>query len=154
MVIISQNSYATKSNKNSSYWDFIKGKTPPNTFFYEMFTLHVVPSSLKIRNWHTQLLAIQYKGIFAGTFINSFYNRSYALGIGRQLYEKEYNNIYSRAGYRMGIIYGYTKDQAPLSNISPVIPLVQPYINFSYKNTLGIELSIAADPSLSLFFYF
>jgi hypothetical protein len=141
-------------NSNKSIWTTIKGVNPHDALFFEMFTVHLKPSSLQVRNWHTQLLALQYKGFFAGTFINSFYNRTYTLGFARQVYSKEYNYLYYNAGYRIGLLYGYTDNQAPFSNISPVIPLIQPYINISLKNTFGLELSIAADPSISLFLNF
>jgi hypothetical protein len=153
-VSYSMNNIDKTTNSNKSLWTSIKGVTPHDALFFEMLTLHLKPSSLKIRNWHTQLLALQYKGFFVGTFINSFYNRTYTLGLARQVYSKESGYIYYNAGYRLGLLYGYTDHQAPLSNISPVIPLIQPYINISIKDTFGLELSIAADPSISLFLYF
>ena len=143
-------------SKWNNYWTFIKGNRAQNALFFEMFTFHMNPSSLKTRNWHQQMIAIQYKGIFAGTFVNSFYNRTYTLGISRSVYRKDSSshNWNLNIGYRLGALYGYKAGEAPLSSALPVIPFIQGFAAISYLNTFGVEFNIVADPSIALFMYF
>ena len=149
----------TDSLKESDWahtWNAIKGEKAHNALLFEMFTLHVNPDSLKTRNWHQKMLAIQYEGIFAGTFINSFYNRTYTLGLARKVYHTQSDSKHwgLDVGYRIGALYGYEPGQAPLSSGSPVIPFIQAFAAISYRNTFGIEFNIVADPSVVLFLYF
>ena len=90
-------------------------------------------------NANNNLVGLQYDGISAGTFRNSFNERSYFLGVGRKVYEKKLaKDLNVDLEYKAGGIYGYG-DKYP--NISGVSPLVYPVIGVAYK-VAGVDLTI------------
>jgi hypothetical protein len=151
---INVNANASCNSNKKSVLSMLWGKKSENKLYFEMFTLHVNPSSFKHDNWNQQLIGIQYNGFLASTLINSFYNRTYMIGISRTVLTKKYTNWDISLGYHLGLIYGYKPGQAPLSNLSPIIPGPIPFISTSYKKTFGAELNFVPDPSISLFLRF
>lgn len=126
----------TKKNK---FLEYFRGKATENQFFIGMFTFHFTPSSLETRNWQQNLIGFQYNDFFFGTFENSFYNRSWTAGWARNLERRGVTRNWEMAvGYRLGLATGYEEGQAPFSSISPVIPIVELYSQFLYKEHNGV----------------
>lgn len=132
----------TKSNKKSNvsdnnnkttFWEKLKGKPTPNRLMLGMFSLHLMhyfkPShdpNKQGDNWNNQLVALSYHGYFAGTLVNSLYNRAYAAGIERYWYSKKVSQRFGYdVGYRLGLITGYTQKTYWLAKYTPVLPFPQ-----------------------------
>ena len=144
ILMISKSAIASDNNVNKkSIWEFLKGSTPDNGLFLGMLTLHINPKSLNHDKWYNFLVGGIYNSIFAATFENSFNDRTYVLGIQRDLYKKKYsNNRQIDAGYRLGLVYGYDQRMSQLAGQLKILPLPELYSDFKYKN-VGIELSWA-----------
>ncbi|MCF6775002.1 hypothetical protein L3V83_00320 [Thiotrichales bacterium 19X7-9] len=131
-----------QSTSDESWWEWIKGTPQQNSVYLGMFTLHFSPGSIKNDNWNNQLIGGTYKGIFFGTLVNSFYNRAYVAGFSRDLYENQVSeNVNMTAGYRLGLITGYTLDMNEFTSHLPALPFVQGYVDFTYRGIVGIEFS-------------
>jgi hypothetical protein len=153
-LLTTSKTYTPIQDKTNSTLEKIWGRKSDNMLYFEMFTIHVNPSSFKNDNWNQQLIGIQYNGFLATTLINSFYNRTYMLGISRTVFEKKYTNWDVEAGYDLGVIYGYTHGQAPFASLTPVIPGIIPFISASYKKTFGAQFNLVPDPAFSFFLRF
>ena len=129
------------NSSKKTTWDFIKGKTPQNSLFLGMLTFHFNPNSLKHDRWSNDLPGGVYKGVFAGTLINSFNDRAYVFGIQRDVYTKKFSNNWQiNSGYRLGLITGYDSRMSKVADKTKVLPLPEVYSDFMYKK-VGIELS-------------
>ncbi len=144
-----------ETKQKPSLLEQVSGSTPPDQLYLGMYTLHFDDKSRRIRNWQQNLIAVQYKGLFLGTFDNSFYNRCWAAGISREVYSSPLSNDWDiEMGYKVGLIYGYEEDEAPFSSISPIIPLIELYTQTIFRKHFGIELMLTTSLSVSFFYRF
>ncbi len=58
-------------------------------------------------NSNHELVALEYKNVFAATMLNSYHTRSYAVGYSFSVIEAQYFNLDAVAG----VIHGYTESQ-------------------------------------------
>ena len=138
-----------------SLFDYLKGTPTEDQLFVGMFTYHFNAKSLRTRNWSQNLVGFQYHDIFVCTFENSFYNRTWAAGLARNLSTKSLSNQWDiHTGYRLGAAYGYKEGEAPFSSISPIIPVAEVYLQSLYQHHYGIELMLTSSLSLSFFYQF
>ncbi len=127
-----------------SFWSKLWGTPAPTAIYPGMFTFHLEPGS-RDDNWNNQLIAGTYKGYFAGTFINSFYDRGYAAGIERMWdTEQLSDNVKNSVGYRLGLVSGYDEQLAPIAGKTPVLPFPQVIDDITWKH-VGVELSWCVD---------
>ena len=79
------------------------GHPEPSTLYLGMWTKHFHPG---ITN--NEMVAVNIRGYFAGTFLNSWHDRSYAAGVERSIHRGQLggSSAYS-LGYRLGAISGY-----------------------------------------------
>lgn len=135
---------ATSTEPPRGFWSKLWGTAAPTALYPGMFTFHLEPGS-RDDNWNNQLIAGTYKGYFAGTFINSFYDRGYAAGIQR-VWDTEQlsDNFKNSVGYRVGLVYGYDERLAPIAGKVPVLPFPQIYDDITWKH-VGVELSWCVD---------
>jgi hypothetical protein len=90
------------------------------------------------------MLAITYKGIFAGTFVNSFGIRSFSLGVQRYWFEtSSAHKLRYALGYRLGLIQGYggltRQPYRFFCYNQPFLPFAQLVSNLTYQH-VGVEL--------------
>lgn len=143
------------NTEQSGIFDSLKGQPTENQFFLGMFTLHLNSKSRRIRNWKQNLIGLQYKDFYVSTFKNSFYNRTWAAGMARNLYTKQLSNQWDMTtGYRLGLAYGYKHGEAPFSSASPIIPTVEVYVQSVYRKHLGIELMLTSSIGMAFFYQF
>jgi hypothetical protein len=136
-------------------FDAFRIQPTQNQLYLGMFTYHLDPKSLGTRNWNQDLVGFQYRDFFACTFRNSFYNRAWAFGWARNIYTREVSNEWDMAlGYRLGFLHGYKGDEAPFSDISPIIPMVEAYSQFVYQQHYGMEVMLTSSISVSFFYQF
>lgn len=132
------------TEQSRSFWSKLWGTPAPTAIYPGMFTFHLEKAS-RDDNWNNQLIAGTYKGFFAGTFINSFYDRGYALGIQRMWdTEQLSDNFKNSVGYRLGLVTGYDERLAPIAGKTPVLPFPQIIDDITWKH-VGIELSWCVD---------
>lgn len=131
-----------------SFWSKLWGEPTQSRLLIGMFSWHLMswlkPSTDPNKrgdNWNNELIAISYHGYFAGTLINSLYNRAYVAGIERYWFTttKSKNFSYS-LGYRLGLITGYTQKTFVLAKYSPVLPFPQLIFDMHIMH-VDVELS-------------
>ena len=131
----------TDDSKTQDLFAFLQGQKPNNGLYIGMFTLHFNPKSLRDDRWINNLIGVPYHSLFLGTFLNSFSERAFVSGVQRNVYMHRFSNTtVFDVGYRLGVISGYDKRMSSFADYSPLVPLVEAYIDFSYNN-LGIEVS-------------
>ena len=115
---------------------FIRGTPVKNSIFYEPIGSHTSNGERKL-TWF-QLAGGTYHSFFAMTFINSFDNRTWALGIQRYLYQ---NKVFA-VGYGAGLMYGYNGQLSTVHGI--------PFKNsFLFKGDINPVLGLMGDINLS-----
>ena len=124
---------------------FLQGTTSENAVFGGMWTYHLNPSSRDDRG-NNELFGVLYHNFFAGTLMNSFDHRAFALGVQRNVYVHQFSHHWQYiTSYRLGLMSGYKYGQSPfspLSKYSPVIPFPQLISAFQYRS-FGWEISWA-----------
>ncbi len=131
------------ASKSAGFWQTIKGTAFPNVIYAGMWTYHINAASREDDNSNNELLGFVYKSIFAGTFLNSYDHRSYAVGVQRNLYTHQFVNHPNwnyYVGYRAGAIYGYDSRLSHFAGESPIIPYASLMTSIRYKH-FGWEVS-------------
>ena len=109
-----------------------------------MWTYHIGTNLFQNQyNANNQLFSLTYRGLFAGTLLNSFYQRSYAAGIQRTLFSHTLaNHVQDHFGYRLGLMYGYgTEEIQSLTGLYlPLVPFPQLIYGVDW-NHVGVEVS-------------
>ena len=78
------------------------------------------------QNESHELIGLEYNNLYAETFINSYYERSYHIGyIDRNV---KCNSINICLGYSAGVVHVYSKYDAP------VVPTVVPIVSWTNDN--------------------
>lgn len=73
-------------------------------------------------NW---LVGLGWRGLYGGTFVNSFGNRSFAAGIQRTVARGQHNAVVPSLGYRLGVVSGYDERFISIASRLPVLPMAQ-----------------------------
>ena len=132
----SKNMSTTAAPKKRSIFSYIWGQPVKNSIFYEPLGSHTKDGHRKLK-WF-QLAGFTYHSFFAMTFINSFNDRTYALGMQRYVYQ---NKIIA-LGYGFGLMYGYN---GRLANVGGI-----PFRNsFLFKYDINPLACLLADINLS-----
>jgi hypothetical protein len=126
---VEQNDNLETISDKVNFLDRFYGKTPKDGLIIEPFGIHTT----KINEGLTDnyLVGIVYKSIAAGTFINSFRDRTFYLGVTRNIYASNGFGV----DYFLGALYGY---HGKLSTVSGV-PLRD---SFLWKNNINPVVSI------------
>lgn len=129
---------------NARVW--IKGKPSSDAVLLGMWSKHMVT---KNRNETNNLMALQYGGVSAGYFKNSWYKSTYFLAAARTTWHKEFKNDMSiDFQYKAGVMNGYG-DHAPL-RLGPVEAFLMPAFAFNYK-TSGFDIWFVPNPMAAVF---
>jgi hypothetical protein len=149
--------HAEKSSEEGWFdsldWDYIKGRPARDALVFGMWSLHLDGSGeffgTGSNNDHNHLLGFQYRGLNAGTFINSHWDRTYSAGLSREVYSRQFSpDLRFDAGYRAGFLYGY-EDNLP--NILGVSAYAMPVVGFSWKRA-GLDIGLTPVGVLTLNF--
>ncbi len=131
----------SESTEPSGFWTKLWGKPAPPALYLGMASFHLEPGS-RDDNWNNQLIAGTYAGFFAGTLVNSFYDRAYAFGIQRMWGTQQLSeHISNSPGYRLGLISGYDERMMDLAAHTPLLPFPQIIDDIVIGDHVGIELS-------------
>ena len=90
-------------------------------------------------NW---LVALGWRSLYGGTFINSFGDRAFAAGLQRPLARSDDGSLAAGVGYRLGVVTGYDERLMGLAGRIPVFPAVQLTGDMAMGRT-GVELAWA-----------
>lgn len=135
-----------------TFWQKLAGESTPNRFMFDMFSAHL--KDRHSENWHNEAFVLFYHGYFAGTFVNSLYNRAYVVGIDRYWFTTTVNRKFEYSlGYRLGLITGYTEKTYWLAKYSPVLPFPQVVFDMTFFTHAQLELSWCAQVLSAAFVY-
>lgn len=137
-----------KKSTAEKIFDAILGQPADTTVYLGMWSQHVT-NQQEDYNTTNNLVGLCYEGYFLGTFMNSFDDRGWSAGFQRDVYQKDYYESSLRAGYRVGLIYGY--EELSLYD-TKLFPMLQLYADLSYKK-VGVEFSWAGSVFTAGFFY-
>jgi len=88
-------------------------------------------------NW---LVALGWRGLYGGTFVNSFGDRAFAAGIERFVTRAGGGTVTRGVGYRLGLVTGYDERLMGLAGKTPVLPALQVIGDVAVGRT-GLELA-------------
>ncbi len=112
------------------------GQPAMDSLYLGMWSYHFVDDDDEYQSTHN-LIGFTYAGVFLGTFENSRNDRTWGIGIQRDVYRTTWGILSVEAGYRLGMMHGYDKMELYDSGL---FPLFQLYSDVRYKN-LGIQFS-------------
>ncbi|MGI9274626.1 MAG: hypothetical protein ACR2PT_07235 [Endozoicomonas sp.] len=124
--------------EENNWVDRLWGRPFRDRLYLGMWTLHF--SSGKDQEDENQLLGVSWNGYYGGTFINTHSDRVISAGWQRTLFQQRYGEVEVEAGYRAGMMYGYTKYLQLFE--TRFFPLFQTLLDIEYKQ-FGIEFSWA-----------
>lgn len=126
-------------NGRKGFWKTLKGQAADDMVHMGLWSQHISPS--RDYNEDNQLVGLQYKGYFAGTFLNSYEKRTVMAGIARTVATKKLfkKRVTVDLGYRLGMMYGYDSETS-IPNIAGFTVLPAMVLGLSYKG-FGIDIS-------------
>ena len=133
----------SKKNTDKSLWEKIKGKKARDALLLGMYSIHVDGTGEYFgdgrNNDQGHLAGIQFYGLTAGTFINSFDDRAWYAGMAREVYSRNYSkNTRFDIGYKFGLLWGYGDD---LINVAGMSVFAGAYFGASWKRA-GIDIGL------------
>ena len=132
-----------EENIDKSLWDKIKGKKARDALLLGMWSIHADGTGEYFgdgrNNDQGHLAGIQYYGLTAGTFINSFDDRAYYIGLAREVYSHNYSkNTRFDIGYKFGPLFGYGDD---LINVAGISVFAGAFLGISWKRA-GLDIGL------------
>jgi hypothetical protein len=121
------------------------GKPGPDAFYLGLWSFHasLLFNESADEQWQNHLLAIAYAGFVAGTFTNSFNNRSYVFGVHRSLSSTgDISGFSTNFGYNLAVVHGYDERLVSFADTIKFLPFVQVTYDISWK-WFGIEFGYA-----------
>jgi len=106
--------------------------------YFGMWSTHILDINRGLGA--NSLIAVAWRGWFGGTFINSYGDRSVAIGVQRSLTPARPGAVTTSLGYRAGVVTGYDERLFGIGQISPVLPFAQLTGSVDWRN-LGCELA-------------
>lgn len=122
---------------------WILGKRPErpgiSLMVFTFHPLHLVEDNNFRVVTRTSGFALQYSHWFAGTFINTFGDRSFIAAIERHWVTADRGAVDFGLGYRVGLITGYDERLFSLAGHTPVLPLAGP-VGWTHLGPIGVKL--------------
>lgn len=113
--------------------------TAPRRFYFGLWTLHFGSLERGVdNNW---LLGLRWGKAFGATFVNSYGDRGYSVGVQNTLARWNWAPLPLHLDYRVGVVTGYDERFIELARRTHVLPLVQLLVNT--EGRLGVELSFS-----------
>jgi hypothetical protein len=131
---------------------FIMGKPAENMLPLGLWSHHI----LTHRHFRqdNNMIGLQYNGLFACTFANSYSQQTFAVGIARTLYEADFwgKNLRYTLGYKIGPMYGYVHDKG-VPNIGgfSILPILVNGITLKF---VGVDFNLVPGNALSFNLHF
>ena len=106
-----------------------------------MFSYHFDPTLLRYGNWDNFLVGYTTEHFYFGGFRNSF--DDWTIGVGLQRFFYRYDlapKTRIKAGYRVGILYGYDQRLIGFAKRFKTVPFLLPFVEVQYHK-VGLELT-------------
>ncbi len=113
------------------------GDAPQTSLYLGLWTRHLTHGGTD----NNDGVGASWRGLFGGTFMNSYHTRSYALAAERRVAGRRTGPLTLNAGYRVGLIRGYDSRFLPVAGRVPVIPFVQIVGDAMMKDRFGVQVS-------------
>ncbi len=118
---------------------FLKGEPIGTNVYLGLWSYHFKPSARANDNQVNKEIGVSYKGFYATTFENSYYNQTYSVGIQRTIWQHDIGQRGACAiGYRAGIMYGYDRRLSTLAGVFKYLPFTLPYFDLQFGH-VGAE---------------
>lgn len=133
----------SRGNSGRGIWKAVWGKKARDAVLLGMWSLHLDGTGEYFgdgrNNDQGYLLGLQYYGITAGTFLNSFDDRAWFIGPAREVYSHSFRgNKRIDIGYRFGLLYGYGDE---LINVGGITAYAAGTFGFSWKR-IGVDIAL------------
>lgn len=122
-------------------------ETPVRHLYLGMWTIHFGSLDRGLdNNW---LVGVLWGQIYGATFVNSYGDRGYSVGLQKKLSRGDVGPVPLHLGYRLGVVSGYDERFIGLASTLPVLPMVQLLV--STGSRVGFELSFAGPIASAVF---
>lgn len=129
---------------------FMKGEPAQDTIYSGMLSHHLV-DGMHYREVNN-LLGVQYHGLFAATFANSYSQQTVVAGIARTIYKADlFKKFQYTLGYKLGPMYGYHTKGVPTIDRFTVLPMAVNSINYKM---IGVDLNLVPGNVISFGLHF
>jgi len=116
-----QESGQDRGPSSRSWWTLWSRRSGHDRIFLGMWTFHPFGDDPYPREANNGL-GIQYRSLFGFTCVNSFDQRTWALGIERVWGEARRGPLGGMIGFRVGLIHGYDTELFRVAGETPVLP--------------------------------
>ena len=121
---------------DSGWWAGLRGERAPDRLYAGLWTLHLTRTEDGLSQHH--LLALGWRGLYLGTFMNSHDNRTWAAAMARSVVVLEGTDVGFSLGYRAGLMVGYDEQLTRLAGRWPAIPAAELVASLRYGR-MGIQ---------------
>lgn len=136
-----EGSESEQAPQPSGWWRGALGESADDGLYLGLWTLHLKRTHDGISShW---LVGIGWEGIYAKTFVNSFGDRSWGLGLHRSMVSVGGEGAAATLGLRAGVIRGYDERFHDLAGRWPVMPAAE-LVSTARLGRVGIQATWAA----------
>jgi hypothetical protein len=122
--------------KHRSVWQKLAGRPAQGAAYFSWQTLHLRKTRDGVEEQH--FFGATVRGFHAGTFMTSYDDRAYVVGLERVWLRGEGLGFSAQAGYRIGLMYGYTDELTWLAGRTPILPGATVMLDLAWK-MIGIQ---------------
>jgi hypothetical protein len=113
---------SANDDSGPSFWSsLVGGPAERRRFIFGLWTLHPFEPQFPEVEW-TQGVGFAFSQWFAATFINSYDDRSFIVGVERYWARGKWGVTDFGVGYRAGLVTGYDERLATWAEDTPVLP--------------------------------
>ena len=123
------------------WWNGILGSPAPNGLYLGLWTVHLKRVHDGISSH--RLVGLGWEGLYAKSFINSFGDRTWGVGVHRSMVGMEYPRAGFSLGLRAGVLRGYDERFHDLAGRWPVMPAAELVTTARY-GPVGVQVTWAA----------
>lgn len=117
-------------------WLGLWGRSEPDRFYVGLWALHLRRTEDGFSSH--ELVGVSWRGIVAGTFVNTHEGRSWVVALGRSVAQAKGREGGVRLGYRLGLLAGYDEQLMDMAARYPVIPAFQVLADVRYRR-VGLQ---------------
>lgn len=107
------------------WWNAWSGPSSHDRLYLGLWSAHTFESDFP-DFFSNRALGLQYSSLFGVSFVNSYGDRSLAVGAERSWLRWSAGPLHTMLGFRAGLIYGYDEKLVSVAGLTPVLPLLQP----------------------------
>lgn len=132
---------ARATEEDDGWWRGLVGVPEPDRLYGGLWALHLRRVEDGLSAHH--LLGVTWRGLYAGTFVNTHEGRSWTVAFARSVIVAESGGRTAfTMGYRLGLLGGYDERLLGVAGRWPVIPAGQVVADLRYGR-FGMQLSWA-----------